>query len=126
METLKKEFYLDKLKGSLPMDLVQAARKREVEAHIADLTLDQLKEELLKNRPVIALLNFGNRFVSKGHFILITGFNDEKKGLFAHSGKEKNKFFPYKRFLKRWNRAGQTLILIRPKGEAIDHSNVRP
>ena len=124
-ESLKKEFFVARLKGSLAMDLVQAARNRGFKAEVVSGSMDLLKEEILKGHPAIALLNLGYRFFPKGHFIIVTGFDDDKQGLLIHSGKP-DEFLSYRRFLKHWEKTGRALILIAPAVDQIDRSNIRP
>ena len=99
------------------MDLVQAARKRGLKAQMTSGNLESLKTEILGGRPVVVFLNLGLRMAPIGHFVVVTGFDDEKKGFYAHSGKENNKFMPYKSFLKNWAKTEQTAILISPNTE---------
>ncbi len=104
------------MKGSLAMDLALAARKRGLAAEMKEGTIDLIKEEIVNGRPPIALLNLGFKSVPKGHFILITGFDDEKGGLYAHSGEEKDKFITYKKFMKGWEKTNRTLLVISKTG----------
>lgn len=115
LETLRKEIYLDRIKGTLPMDLVQAARKRGLDAQMISGSLQQVQEDVLRDHPVIAFLNLGFRSLPKGHFVVVTGIDDARKGLYVHSGKKRDEFISYKRFLKNWDKTERTAILITGK-----------
>jgi ABC-type bacteriocin/lantibiotic exporter with double-glycine peptidase domain len=116
-EELRKEVYIDRLKGSLAIDLAVAARARGLKAEMVSASTELLKKEISAGRPVIAFLNLGFSAAPIGHFVLVTGFDDEKEGFYAHSG-GKDKFFPYKRFLKNWKKTGYSAILVAPNEKA--------
>jgi len=49
-----------------------------------------------------------------GIFVVVTGFDDGRQGLYAHSGKTPDAFFPYHRFLKDWSKTDRTVLWISP------------
>lgn len=111
---LKEEVYLGKLGGALPLDLLIAARARGLVAAMSDGGLDRLKSEVDAGRPVIAFVNLGWRSLPIGHFMVVTGYDEARQGVFAHSGLERDSFVPYRRFLKRWERTGRWALLVSP------------
>lgn len=111
-QNLRDEVYMATLRGSLPIDLVHAAEARGFEATLRRGTLDEIKRELRAGRPVIALLELG--FPRSGHYVLLTGYEEARRGLYAHSGKLPNAFFAYDRFTRAWERAGRWLVLVAP------------
>lgn len=112
---LKREIYLDKLGGSLPLDLALAARRRGLAAEMTSGTLEGLKTQLDGGRPVIAFVNLGWSFLPIGHFLVVTGYDEEKRGFYAHSGTEKDSFVPYGRFRRQWERAGRWALIVAGK-----------
>lgn len=112
---LKREIYVAKLGGSLPMDLLIAARARGLAAEMSSGSLSRLKEDLDAGRPVVAFVNLGWRFLPIGHFMVVTGYDEERRGVYAHSGLKKDAFLSYGKFMKQWDRTGRWALVVAPK-----------
>ncbi|MGH7230607.1 MAG: C39 family peptidase [Nitrospiraceae bacterium] len=113
-QDLKDEVYVKGLRGSLPIDLLHAAQKRGLEAEFRHGDLDDFKREIDAGHPVVALLNLGYPFFPIGHYVVVTGYDDRRQGLFVHSGLQENRFYPYDRFLRQWEKAGRGVLLVFP------------
>jgi ABC-type bacteriocin/lantibiotic exporter with double-glycine peptidase domain len=111
---IKEEIYRAELKGSLPVDLLLAAQAHGMTAEMPDETLDSLKKELDAGHPVIAFVNQGYRFLPIGHYLVVTGYDDRRGEIFAHSGTKKNDPVPYGKFLRQWDRTDRWTLLILP------------
>lgn len=109
---LKKEIYVEKIGGSLPMDLLIAARAHGLAAEMSSGSLDGLKGNLDAGRPVIAFVNIGWRFLPIGHFLVVTGYDEARRGVYAHSGVKKDAFVPYGKFMKQWDRTGRWALVV--------------
>jgi ABC-type bacteriocin/lantibiotic exporter with double-glycine peptidase domain len=97
--------YSAKLKGTLPMDLVAAAKQHGLNTQMVAGQIPQIQEELRQGRPVLAMLNRGYDIMPIGHYVLVTGFDDARKGFYAHSGGKANEFIPYKKFENQWKKS---------------------
>jgi ABC-type bacteriocin/lantibiotic exporter with double-glycine peptidase domain len=115
---LKGEVYLSSQKGSLAMDLLLAAKRRGFEASLYRGSFEDLKENLLRGRPLIAYINRGFREFPIGHFVVVTGFDNERKGLYVHSGTKEDRFVSYKSFARGWDKAQRSTLLVLPPQEA--------
>ena len=115
LEEITQEVYLEKLKGSLPVDLMLAAQKRGLAAVSYSGGLDDLRLHLKRNQPVIAFLNPGGRLFPRGHFVVVTGYDETRRVITAHSGTFPNQKFPAKTFLKAWVGTDYWTLLIHPK-----------
>lgn len=118
--TLKEEIYLRRLRGTLPIDLLLAAQARGLQAEGAGGTLDRVKTELAADRPVVALLNLGWTFYPQGHYVVVTGYDEQRQGVYLHSGTARDVFVPYEAFLKNWEKSGRWMLQMRP---AKHHDN---
>jgi hypothetical protein len=119
---LKEEIYLPRLKGTLPLDLLLTAQSRGLEAEIYEGSLDDLKSKLAAGRPLVALLDLGFAIFPQGHYVVVTGYDDQRQGVYAHSSLEKDVFIPYERFLRSWDRTGRwTLLLTLPESHLRSH-----
>jgi ABC-type bacteriocin/lantibiotic exporter with double-glycine peptidase domain len=115
---LRKEIYLPKLRGTLPIDLAHAVRVRGLHAKAYSGTLENLKAEITAGHPVVAFLNLGWRILPQGHYVVITGFDDRRQGFYAHSGLERNAFISYESFLEDWEKTGRWTLLVLPHDRA--------
>lgn len=111
---LKEEIYLPRLKGTLPLDLMLAAQARGLQAEIYEGGLDDLKSKLEAGRPLVALLDLGFAIFPQGHYVVVTGYDDRRQGVYVHSSLEKDVFIPYERFLRSWDRTGRWTLLVAP------------
>ena len=112
---LKKEIYRKHLKGSLTVDLLLAAQDRGLSADIAGGGLVQVKKELDAGRPVIAFLNVGFRVYPIGHYLVITGYDDARQVIFAHSGMERDRRISFRKFDRAWERTDRWALIIQPQ-----------
>ena len=117
--TLKEEIYLPRLKGTLPIDLILAAQERGLKAEIYQGGLDDLKSELAAGRPLVALLNLGFAIFPQGHYVVVTGYDDRREGVYVHSSLEKDVFIPYERFLRSWDKTGRWTLLVTPPASRL-------
>lgn len=108
---LRREIYQPKLKGTLPVDLLLAARGHGLTAEMSNFTLEALKKEIDAGRPAIAFVNFGFTFLPIGHFLVVTGYDEDRGGIIAHSGRRRNEFFAYRRFQRIWDMTGRWTLL---------------
>lgn len=112
--TLKEEIYLPRLKGTLPIDLVLAAQSRGLKAEIYQGSLDNLQSELAQGHPVVALLDLGFAIFPQGHYVVVTGYDDQRRGVYVHSSLDKDVFVSYERFLPGWDKTGRWTLLVTP------------
>ncbi len=112
--TLREEIYLRRIRGTLSIDLLLAAQSRGLQAEGAGGTLDRLKTELAADRPVVALLNLGWALYPQGHYVVVTGYDEPRQGVYVHSGSAHDVFVPYALFLTKWEKTGRWMLRIRP------------
>lgn len=113
-EEIAKEIYLKKLKGALNIDLLMYARQKGFQARYYSGSIDDLKANISNDAPLILVLNLGYEIYPVYHYIVATGFYDEKNFIIAHSGKEEDKTFSYKELLKAWEKTSFGTLLITP------------
>jgi ABC-type bacteriocin/lantibiotic exporter with double-glycine peptidase domain len=111
---LRQEIYQAHLKGSLTVDLLLAAESRGLSAEMADGSLARVKRELDAGHPLIAFINVGYRFYPIGHYLVITGYDDRRQCIFAHSGMKRDQPISYRKFDKQWERTERWALLILP------------
>lgn len=114
-EELRREIYFPKQRGSVALDLKNAALARGLEAKMSTGTLESLKRELDAGRPVIVLVNIGLRRLPVRSFMVVSGYNDWLGGVYAHFGPNKDYFLKYARFENDWKMAGRWILLVSGK-----------
>ncbi len=111
---LREEIYRAKLKGSLTVDLLLAAQSRGLSAELPEGGLERLKMELDAGRPVIVFVNAGFRFYRIGHYMVVTGYDDERRVVYAHSGLKRDRAISYAKLERQWGMTRNWTLLIRP------------
>ncbi|MBI2400120.1 MAG: C39 family peptidase [Deltaproteobacteria bacterium] len=115
MKDVAVEVYSEKLKGTLPMDLLLYAKAKGFEAKYYKGSMNGLKESLTRGEPLILFLNLGYSFYPVGHYIVAVGMDQVAGVVFAHSGTEKEQAFTMKELEKSWAKTGYSTLLVRPK-----------
>lgn len=118
VEEIKEAVYLPRLNGALGIDLTHFARKEGFLAESFTGSLAQLRERLAEGIPLIAFLNLGNRLFPVGHFIVVTGIDEAREEVIAHSGSEANKAIPYQTFVAAWKKTDYWTLQIVPPHES--------
>lgn len=108
---LRREIYFPKQRGSVALDLQNAARAHGLSARMSTGTMRVLKRELDAGRPVIVLVNTGFRFLPVRQYMVVTGYNEWLGGVYAHFGPNKDAFLKYSRFESDWEKAGHWVLL---------------
>jgi ABC-type bacteriocin/lantibiotic exporter with double-glycine peptidase domain len=114
VEEIKQAIYLPELNGTLGIDLTRFARSEGFVAGSFTGSLSQLRDRLARGIPLIAFLNLGNRLFPVGHFIVITGMDEKREEVIAHSGSEANKAIPYQTFLAAWKKTDYWTLQVIP------------
>ena len=111
---LKAEMYRPQLGGTLPIDLLLAAQARGLQTEVSSGTLERLKAELDAHHPVVALLNLGWVVFPQGHYVVITGYDEQQQGVYMHSGLARDLFVPYAQFFSDWEKTGRWMLRVQP------------
>lgn len=109
-ETIGRDTYSEKLKGTLITDLENFARARGFTTRSARGRLEDIRSEVSAGRPVIVLIDRGFSALSRLHYLVVFGFDDG--GFIAHDGFRASQRYPYTDFEKQWTRAGSTYLLV--------------
>lgn len=115
MEHVIASVYIPELKGALPMDMERYAREAGFKTESYSGSLDQLKANIRKGKPVICLLDLGFSLYRRPHYVSVIGFDDENSVIIAHDGLKPDRLIGYKAFHKAWDRAGRWMLVIVPK-----------
>ena len=111
---LRREIYLPKLKGTLPMDMEPAVQAHGLSADVTTGSIERVRSEIRQGRPVLAYVDVGFKIMPVGHYVVITGFDDGRSGFYMHSGKKENQFVRYEKFLMQWEKTDYWMLSVSP------------
>jgi ABC-type bacteriocin/lantibiotic exporter with double-glycine peptidase domain len=117
-DEIGRALYLPSARGVLNIELEFQARRRGFQAQAFEGTLERVKGELRRGRPLIVFQDLGRGPVSVPHFAVLLGFDDRAEVVVLHSGTTPYRLLSYAEFLRTWaTRRGWTL-LVTPPGDA--------
>jgi ABC-type bacteriocin/lantibiotic exporter with double-glycine peptidase domain len=109
-EEIAKSVYLKNLKGALITDLENFAKEKGFKTILKKSEIDEIKKFIDERKPVIALLDYGHLFITKPHYVVIIGYNDN--GFIINDGYEERKNMSYGEFLDKWGKLGKVILVV--------------
>jgi ABC-type bacteriocin/lantibiotic exporter with double-glycine peptidase domain len=112
-DEISRALYLPSIRGTLNLDLEFYARRRGFAARAFAGTLDSVKDELRRGRPLIVFQDVG--LVSHvPHFAVLVGYDDQAQAVVLHSGTTPYRVVSYAEFERTWARQRAWTLLITP------------
>jgi hypothetical protein len=112
-DSLTRAVYTPEREGSLPSDIVSAAR-RHGRVAIPVNRLDVLLKEIEAGHPVLVMQNLGLSWLPQWHFAVAIGYDLESSHLILRSGTESRVTTPLDAFERTWERAENWAIVVLP------------
>lgn len=112
-EQLKPEVYTAGRKGSLPPDMIGAARRHGRLAYPVN-SLESILKEVAAGHPVIVLQRLTSFFQSSWHYAVVFGYDLDRRELILHSGVKEREVLSFDEFAETWlawNRWGLLTLL---------------
>lgn len=123
-EEIKENVFNENIQSSHIIDILAFAKMLGLEANVKKATLDDIVTNIFENRPVIALIDRGFLNLAKGHYVVITGIDlrgsltgmegQKLISFYMHDGITENIKISKEKFLKKWKKAGNQIIIITP------------
>jgi len=110
-EEIADEIFSKNVRGTMTFDMLFYAQKKGLYARQYRGNIENLQENILKNHPLIVLVNFGNSLFQVNHFMVVKGYSDT--GFIVQSGNNKNKHISFGKFLDIWNSTENWTLLIK-------------
>ena len=111
-DEIGRALFLPSARGVLNVELEFQARRRGFRTEAFEGTLERVKSELRRGRPLIVFQDLGRGGVSVPHFAVLLGFDDQAEVVVLHSGTTPYRLLPYAEFLRTWaSRRGWTLLV---------------
>jgi hypothetical protein len=103
-------------KGSLPADMISAARRSGVMA-VKIESLTDAAREIDAGRPVIVFQNLAFGYMPQWHYALMTGYDIPDQKIILHSGHEAFKRENFRWFERTWSLADHWAVVVMKPGE---------
>ncbi|HEV8675048.1 MAG TPA: PA2778 family cysteine peptidase [Methylomirabilota bacterium] len=113
-DEIARELYLPSIRGTLNLDLEFYARRRGFQARSFAGTLERVKDELRRDRPLIVFQDLGVTGYPVPHFAVLLGYDDRTRAVVLHSGTTPYRIVSYAEFERSWARRRAWTLLITP------------
>ena len=113
-DEVAQKVFSEKLKGSLTLDLQLFARDQGYWTSTAQQDLDDLKLCLDLRVPVIVFMQVGPRLFRQLHFVVVTGYEEDRGIFLAHDGYRPDAVISFRSFERQWRRAGSWSLVMAP------------
>ena len=110
-EDLVAQVYSPARKGSLPPDMVSAARRHGRLAYPVEGLAEVLREAAAGN-PVVVLLNLDVSWAPRWHYAVVVGYDLDAGEIVLRSGTAARKALPLRRFRDAWRDAGDWALVV--------------
>jgi hypothetical protein len=85
--------------------------KKELKSLHYSGNIEDLKNHIVSDHPIIVLVDLGFFFYQANHFMVVIGYTEN--GIIVNSGKNRHVFMSFEDFLKGWRKTGFWTLLIR-------------
>ncbi len=109
-EEIAKEIYSEGAKGTADFDMILYPMKKGLKSSHYKGSLNDLKEKIKENKPLIVMVDEGIWFYKKYHFMVVIGFDNT--GIIVYSGKNKDEKIDYETFMKKWEKTGFWTLIV--------------
>jgi ABC-type bacteriocin/lantibiotic exporter with double-glycine peptidase domain len=110
-EKISSEVYSKGARGTLGIDLEFYAKKNGFQTMQYSGSIDDLRNNILNEIPIIILVDYGTFFYQRNHFMVVTGYSSN--GIIAHSGSEE-KTISFNELKKIWRKTRFWTLIVKP------------
>lgn len=113
-ESLVDRVYIPERQGSLQVEMVAAARERDLLVYPLERNLESILYELAAGNPVLVMQNLAFNFAPQWHYAVVVGYDLPQQTLLVHSGLNEAQKEPFQLFMRTWDRADRWARVIMP------------
>jgi predicted double-glycine peptidase len=110
-QEISSEVYSEGARGTLGIDLEFYARKNGFQTMQYSGSIEDLRNKILNDIPVIILVDFGAFIYQRNHFMVVSGYSSE--GIIAHSGREE-KIISFDELGRIWGKTRFWTLIVKP------------
>lgn len=115
-EELVPQVYVPQRQGSLPPEMLVAARRNGAFAMILPPTLDALLTEVAAGHPVVVLQNLSLPVSPLWHYAVVIGYDLDRREIILRSGTTEREIMPLSTFEHTWKRSDFWAMVALPPG----------
>ena len=104
-EQLVERVYIPQREGSLQVEMVAAARERDLLAYPLDGQIESVIREVAAGNPVLVMQNLALNWYPQWHYAVVIGYDLKRQVMTLHSGLNADQREPFRLFSKTWSRA---------------------
>lgn len=104
-EALKDRVYLPERHGTLQVEMISAARERDLLVYPLEKKLEAILSELTAGNPVLVMQNLAFNWYPQWHYAVVIGYDLPARQLIVHSGLNAAQREPFNVFMRTWSRA---------------------
>lgn len=116
-DELKDRVYLPERKGTLQVEMISAARERDLLVYPLDKDLQAILTELAAGNPVLVMQNLAFNWYPQWHYAVVVGYDLNAREMLVHSGLNKAQREPFHVFMRTWSRADYWARVMLPPGQ---------
>jgi ABC-type bacteriocin/lantibiotic exporter with double-glycine peptidase domain len=116
-EQMRDEVYLPRRQGSLPIEMVSAARRNGLSSTVLAPNLHELLQQVSNGHPVTVLLNVRWRVWPQWHYAVVVGFDLSRNQVVLRSGLEERQLMSLQEFESQWAAADRWAMVVRRQGQ---------
>ncbi|WP_353683513.1 C39 family peptidase [Thermodesulfovibrio sp. 3907-1M] len=109
-EEIAKDIYSKTARGTADFDMLIFAEKKGFKASQYSGNIEDIKEKIKAQKPLIVMTDEGFWFYKKYHYMVIVGF--DKHSIIVNSGTEQYKRIDFESFAKKWKKTDFWTLLI--------------
>ena len=109
------DIYLPHYRGSLNLDLLIFARKRGFDVWANEGSADAIRRAIARDRPVICMVRRGNVLARRNHYVVVSGYDSDRRVWFLDSGNGREETFAEADFDREWSECGRWMLVVEGK-----------
>jgi len=113
-DSLVDRVYIPERQGSLQVEMIAAARERDLLVYPLERNLEALLTELAAGNAVLVMQNLAFSFAPQWHYAVVVGYDLPQRTLLVHSGLNEAQKEPFALFMRTWDRADRWARVILP------------
>lgn len=116
-DELKDRVYLPERNGTLQVEMISAARDRDLLVYPLEKQLEAILSELNAGNPVLVMQNLAFDWYPQWHYAVVIGYDLSAEEMIVHSGLNAAQREPFQVFMRTWDRADRWARVMLPPGE---------